>query len=107
MATQIYSISELESFRNAVQKDSTNLAKLRDKALASGATGTANDYQRMIDANSEKINNYNTNINNYPDYVKQETELTALDQKLEGRSEERRVGKECRLTCRSRWSPYH
>src|SRR5881398_2562952 len=22
------------------------------------------------------------------------------------RSEERRVGKECRLTCRSRWSPY-
>jgi len=86
MATQIYSISELESFRNAVQKDSTNLAKLRDKALASGATGTANDYQRMIDANSEKINNYNTNINNYPDYVKQETELTALDQKLEGQS---------------------
>jgi putative ABC transport system permease protein len=24
-----------------------------------------------------------------------------------GRSEERRVGKECRTTCRSRWSPYH
>ena len=23
------------------------------------------------------------------------------------RSEERRVGKECRLVCRSRWSPYH
>ena len=23
------------------------------------------------------------------------------------RSEERRVGKECRLYCRSRWSPYH
>jgi hypothetical protein len=23
------------------------------------------------------------------------------------RSEERRVGKECRTTCRSRWSPYH
>ena len=22
-------------------------------------------------------------------------------------SEERRVGKECHLTCRSRWSPYH
>ena len=25
----------------------------------------------------------------------------------EGRSEERRVGKECSLPCRSRWSPYH
>ena len=24
-----------------------------------------------------------------------------------GRSEERRVGKECRIQCRSRWSPYH
>ena len=24
-----------------------------------------------------------------------------------GRSEERRVGKECSVTCRSRWSPYH
>ena len=26
---------------------------------------------------------------------------------LESRSEERRVGKECRIGCRSRWSPYH
>src|SRR3546814_12857389 len=26
---------------------------------------------------------------------------------LKGRSEERRVGKECVSTCRSRWSPYH
>src|SRR3546814_11302026 len=34
----------------------------------------------------------------------------AVDQcKFEGlpRSEERRVGKECVSTCRSRWSPYH
>src|SRR3546814_5249936 len=27
--------------------------------------------------------------------------------KLDQRSEERRVGKECVSTCRSRWSPYH
>src|SRR3546814_13440238 len=27
--------------------------------------------------------------------------------KPEDRSEERRVGKECVSTCRSRWSPYH
>ena len=26
---------------------------------------------------------------------------------LAGRSEERRVGKECHVVCRSRWSPYH
>src|SRR3546814_15105789 len=28
-------------------------------------------------------------------------------QHLQHRSEERRVGKECVSTCRSRWSPYH
>ena len=30
-------------------------------------------------------------------------DVTALDE----RSEERRVGKECTIQCRSRWSPYH
>src|SRR3546814_2192016 len=29
------------------------------------------------------------------------------DLRLSRRSEERRVGKECVSTCRSRWSPYH
>ena len=33
--------------------------------------------------------------------------LVADDVELEERSEERRVGKECTATCRSRWSPYH
>src|SRR3546814_12509492 len=35
--------------------------------------------------------------------------VSALDVMLEGnfRSEERRVGKECVSTCRSRWSAYH
>ena len=32
---------------------------------------------------------------------------TQLAQAVERRSEERRVGKECRPLCRSRWSPYH
>ena len=31
----------------------------------------------------------------------------ALTQDVTIRSEERRVGKECVSTCRSRWSPYH
>src|SRR3546814_12553966 len=30
-----------------------------------------------------------------------------LDRLLSLRSEERRVGKECVSTCRSRWAPYH
>src|SRR3546814_17527608 len=35
--------------------------------------------------------------------------VAALDHRAEHeiRSEERRVGKECVSTCRSRWSPYH
>src|SRR3546814_8897970 len=32
---------------------------------------------------------------------------TLVTRALEDRSEERRVGKECVSTCRSRWSPYH
>jgi hypothetical protein len=46
-------------------------------------------------------------------YVRPEAEARVLDALrpvpgLTGvRSEERRVGKECRRLCRSRWSPYH
>ena len=32
---------------------------------------------------------------------------TSLLLHIARRSEERRVGKECRTVCRSRWSPYH
>ena len=38
------------------------------------------------------------------------TDAKKQDERLkdqEARSEERRVGKECSVTCRSRWSPYH
>src|SRR3546814_3398887 len=38
------------------------------------------------------------------------SEVEACPERLQGsrrRSEERRVGKECVSTCRSRWSPYH
>src|SRR3546814_11274165 len=33
--------------------------------------------------------------------------LAMFDELAQHRSEERRVGKECVSTCRSRWSPYH
>src|SRR3546814_12187443 len=33
--------------------------------------------------------------------------LTIVAAQYPGRSEERRVGKECVRTCRSRWSPHH
>src|SRR3546814_14885300 len=46
-----------------------------------------------------------------PSWSHVESMLAKLDAGKEarvfGRSEERRVGKECVSTCRSRWSPYH
>src|SRR3546814_12060412 len=36
-----------------------------------------------------------------------DAELHHLDERILVRSEERRGGKECVSTCRSRWSPYH
>src|SRR3546814_17394463 len=35
------------------------------------------------------------------------SELKKLGEETTPRSEERRVGKECVSTCRSRWSPFH
>src|SRR3546814_5518516 len=35
------------------------------------------------------------------------TEQEESERRQKERSEERRVGKECVSTCRSRWSPYH
>src|SRR3546814_1338336 len=36
-----------------------------------------------------------------------ERQIEAVKNAIARRSEERRVGKECVSTCRSRWSPYH
>src|SRR3546814_5866687 len=40
-------------------------------------------------------------------WIEQEDAVTARCARDGDRSEERRVGKECVSTCRSRWSPYH
>ena len=42
-----------------------------------------------------------------PDKYKERFPARRRTRDLQGRSEERRVGKECCGTCRSRWSPYH
>src|SRR3546814_11516738 len=40
-------------------------------------------------------------------WEKGEVQYDVMEVDVDGRSEERRVGKECVSTCRSRWSPYH
>src|SRR3546814_20171792 len=39
--------------------------------------------------------------------VRYSHEIAKREYKIQHNSEERRVGKECDSTCRSRWSPYH
>ena len=43
------------------------------------------------------------------DVKDEDQKMAVVDEVLKDlpRSEERRVGKECRIGCRSRWSPYH
>ena len=43
----------------------------------------------------------------YPQYYARGEGARVWDVDGNERSEERRVGKECALLCRSRWSPYH
>src|SRR3546814_2918031 len=40
-------------------------------------------------------------------WMEETTGKKVNDERAQERSEERRVGKECVSTCRSRWSPYH
>src|SRR3546814_14432770 len=57
------------------------------------ALGIKTDY--------DKLNDY-TDAQNQRVLAMEEAQLAEMK-----RSEERRVGKECVSTCRSRWSPYH
>ena len=47
---------------------------------------------------------FKTELNSLSDTEAEIVFTAAIDK---GRSEERRVGKECLRLCRSRWSPYH
>ena len=67
----------------------------------------ANDYEGMVDGQLAERQMFH-----YPPYYRlvyvylKNRNETLLDLMAQ-RSEERRVGKECSLPCRSRWSPYH
>ena len=88
---------QLERFIDALEAELASLAALGDEesqaaaARLSGALRSAAGL-RFLDVLSEAA-----------------LELSAQlpSGHVEERSEERRVGKECRPLCRSRWSPYH
>src|SRR3546814_1701108 len=63
--------------------------------------------RRTVDADGHRRRNAPTFL---PDRVPASHILImphSIDAESNKRSEERRVGKECVSTCRSRWSPYH
>jgi catecholate siderophore receptor len=101
-----------------------------DFVVAEGGIGTENYYRGTIDANYQLGEGFAVRLNGLyhsadtpgRDYVDSErwgiaasalwqaTETLSIMADYYGfrlRSEERRVGKECRRLCRSRWSPYH
>src|SRR3546814_4537857 len=72
---------------------------LGDFVAADGRYGVGSDSNILIDAAEElRLLEYGQRL------ARRGRNLLARG---EGRSEERRVGKECVSTCRSRWSPYH
>src|SRR3546814_6578702 len=66
------------------------------------------------DVCSSDLDRWETSVAGFEDVLKVQAGVvgnidgarTAMSN-IVGRSEERRVGKECVSTCRSRWSPYH
>src|SRR3546814_12441903 len=92
----------------AVHKDSEidSLADLNGKVIGTCGGCTYDAYLNkslVIDAEGAPPFEYEVTADEIKTY---ETDTHAFDD-LALRSEERRVGKECVSTCRSRWSPYH
>ena len=63
--------------------------------------------ETVVDQNPKAPRNYLAGANDYRMGWGTSGFYATTDGGAHWRSEERRVGKECRLTCRSRWSPYH
>jgi membrane associated rhomboid family serine protease len=66
----------------------------------------AGSWSTMKDNAAERWNR-RTQIKEAKDQALLGLEVDRILEKVSRRSEERRVGKECRRLCRSRWSPYH
>src|SRR3546814_14264473 len=84
------------------------LTLLGDAAHPMVPRGSNGAGQAIIDARclAGKLKTLGLTTNALQQYDKERVEATTRVV-LTNRSEERRVGKECVSTCRSRWSPYH
>ena len=83
-----------------VQRPGTYRFPERDSLNLIQVIGIAGGYSRIADASR-------ITVKRRVDGRDSVFQLDAKKMAREQRSEERRVGKECNLGCRSRWSPYH
>src|SRR3546814_2404624 len=86
---------------NAGKSSLLNALARRDVAIVSETAGTTRDVVEV-----------QLDLAGYPVILADTAGLRAMESAVAAgaaaqRSEERRVGKECVRTCRSRWSPYH
>ena len=79
------------------------MAKAKKSASAKRSTGT--DAIALLKADHRQVEQWFEQFEKTRDDDRKLELATKICAAL--RSEERRVGKECVTTCRSRWSPYH
>jgi ATP-dependent DNA helicase DinG len=72
--------------------------------IATSFFGSSLSGRQLLDLARDLETEYHQEAGDAPDLL---VRNERLKQAARDRSEERRVGKECRRLCRSRWSPYH
>jgi OOP family OmpA-OmpF porin len=103
---QVWGVGPLDSFRWEVRLDQTlGNGNLRGAWLNNyqALLGYSWGFGKPADFDGDGVPNRSDACKSTPRGAKVDSKGCPTD----SRSEERRVGKECRRLCRSRWSPYH
>ena len=100
-------LARLRARRPRVHCITNNVAQnfTANALLAAGAVPSMTLAAEEIGAFVASADGLLVNLGTFDD-ERREAAATAIEVAAE-RSEERRVGKECEVPCRSRWSPYH
>ena len=96
-------MSPIDQINRAATEALSNNGKARGKTEAS-KSGDATPNQAPA-TDKVSLSEQSLQVRELQQRLDQVPEVDA--EKVQARSEERRVGKECSRLCRSRWSPYH